>query len=164
MLSQSLQKTVNDQIKKEIESAYLYLGMSMFCETQNLKGAARWLKLQWDEELGHAMRFVEHVHARGGTVTLQALAAPPASFASLKELFAKVLEHERSVTASIHAVYAQALKENDYALQVELQWFVKEQVEEEESVMDIVAQLEMIGESATALLMLDRSLGARAQG
>ena len=71
----------------------------MFCEAQNLKGAARWLRLQWNEELEHAMRFVNHVHARGGTVTLQAIPAPPASFGSLKELFYKVLEHERKVTA-----------------------------------------------------------------
>ena len=162
MISESLAKSVNDQIKKEIESAYLYLGMSMFCETQNLKGAARWLKLQWDEELGHAMRLVGHIHARGGSVTLQALAAPPATFGSPKDLFTKVLEHERAVTASINALYAQAIKENDYALQVELQWFVKEQVEEEGSVMDILSQLEMVGQNTTALLMLDRSLGSRA--
>jgi len=161
MLSESLQKTVNDQIKKEIESAYLYLGMSMFCETQNLKGAARWLRLQWNEEIGHAMRFVDHVHARGGSVALQAIAAPSVSYPSLKDLFSAVLKHERTITASIHAMYAQAAKENDYPLQVELQWFIKEQVEEEGSVMDILSQLEMIGESSTALLMLDRSLGSR---
>jgi len=163
MLSKSLLTTVNDQIKKEVESGYVYLGMSMFCETQNLKGAARWLRLQWNEELGHALRFVDHIHARGGSVTLQAIPAPPASYTSLKDLFSKVLEHERMITASIHAMYAQAVKENDYALQVELQWFIKEQVEEEETVMEILAQLGMVGENTTALLMLDRSLGSRTE-
>jgi ferritin len=161
MLSQTLQTTVNDQIQKELASAYLYLGMSMFCETQNLKGAARWLRLQWTEEIAHAMRFIDHLHARGGSVTLEAIPAPSASYKTLKDLFTKVLEHERMVTASIHAMFAQAVKEADYALQVELQWFIKEQVEEEASVVDILAQLSLIGDSSTALLMLDRSLGSR---
>ena len=161
MLSKALHDAINAQIKDELNSAYLYLSMSAHCETLNLPGCARWLRIQWEEEVAHAMKLFDLINSRGGKVTLQALDQPPAEFKSVRDIFERVLAHEQKVTALINQLYALAVKENDYAAQADLQWFVKEQVEEEQNVSTIVAQLEMIGDSGTALMMLDRHLGSR---
>jgi ferritin len=162
MLSTSLHKAINEQIKHELNSAYLYLSMSAYCETLNLPGCAGWLKIQWQEEVTHGMKLFDMITSRGGQVTLQALDQPPSEFKSVREIFERVLAHEQKVTGLINALYGLAVKENDYAAQAELQWFVTEQVEEEQTASTIVAQLDMIGESGAALMMLDRQLGSRA--
>jgi ferritin len=162
MLSKTLHDAINTQIKHELNSAYLYLSMSAHCETLNLPGCARWLRIQWQEEVAHAMKLFDLIGSRGGKVTLQALDQPPAEFKSVRDIFERVLVHEQKVTTWINQLYALAVKENDYAAQADLQWFVKEQVEEEQTTTTIVAQLEMIGDSGTALMMLDRHLGTRA--
>ncbi len=161
MLSKTLQDAFNEQIRNEIQSAYLYLAMAQHCEAVNLPGCASWLTAQWAEELEHAMKFVAYVNDRGGRVLLGAIEKPQAEYASPTAVFTQVLAHEQKVTGMINQLYALALKENDYASQVELQWFIKEQVEEEKSAEAIIVQLKMVGESATALLMLDRQLGNR---
>lgn len=161
MLSQSMQESLNSQIQKEFYSAYLYLSMSAYCESQNLPGFARWLRVQYEEELQHALKLYDAVHDRGGQVVLQAIPQPPSQFGSMLDLFQQVLAHEREVTASIHALYAQATREGDYATQAELQWFVIEQVEEEKSASDVVAQLQMIQGQSAALIVLDRHMGQR---
>ncbi len=160
-LSKTIQDVINDQIHHEIASAYLYLSMSAQAEAMAFPGAAKWLKIQWKEELGHAMRFFEYVYARGGRVLLKGIEAPPVDFASLTDIFQHVLTHEQKVTSLIHRICDMASKDNDYATQAELQWFVKEQVEEEKSAADILRQLKVIGESGPSLLMLDHQLGAR---
>jgi ferritin len=162
MLSKTMEKALNDQIQKEYYSSYLYLAMAAYCEANNLPGSAVWMRVQSKEELSHAMKLYDHVVDRGGRVTLQAIAQPPAEYKSALDVFEKVLEHEQHVTASIHALYALALKENDYPAQIALQWFVNEQVEEEKSAGLVVDQLKMVGESKTSLLMLDRHLAKRA--
>jgi ferritin len=164
MLSKSLQDAFNDQIKNEIQSAYLYLAMSAHCEAVNLPGAAHWLHAQWEEELSHAMKLYKYVFERGGRVTLGAIEKPQAEFPGLPGIFQQVLAHEQKVTAMINSLYALATKENDYAVQVELHWFIKEQVEEEKNASEIVEMLKMAGESGPTLLMADRQLGARAKG
>jgi ferritin len=161
MISKSLVNAVNEQIKNEIDSAYLYLAMSAYCESVNLPGTAQWLRTQWQEELGHAMRLAGMLYDRGGRVLFQAIEKPPAEFKSAKDIFQKVLSHEQKVTSLIHQLYATALKESDYAAQVELQWFIKEQVEEEKTAGEILNQLQLIGDNGSLLLMLDRQLGAR---
>jgi len=161
MLSKSLQDAINEQIKNEIQSAYLYLAMAQHCHSVNLPGFAHWLTKQWHEELEHAMKFMGHVNDRGGRVVLGAIEKPKAEYASPLAVFKQVLEHEQKVTAMIHKLYALALKENDYPVQIELQWFIKEQVEEEKNATEIVEQLKMIGDSGTPLIMLDRQLGSR---
>jgi ferritin len=161
MISKTLQDAINDQIRHEINSAYLYLGMSMYAYATNLPGIGTWLRLQWQEELGHAMKFAGIVGDRGGRVTLQAIDKPPAEFKSPLDVFQQVLAHEQKITALINKLYETALKENDYSTQVELQWFIREQVEEEKAAAGIVEQLKMVGESGTPLLMLDRQLAAR---
>ena len=161
MLSQPVQDAINDQIQKELYSAYVYLSMAAYFEAENLPGAAHWMRLQSNEEVEHAMKLFEFLNDRAGRVKLQAIPQPPGEFASPMAVFQEALAHEQKVTKSIHDLYALAVQENDYPTQSMLQWFIDEQVEEEKSAGDIVAQLEMVGDSATALFMLDRALAAR---
>jgi ferritin len=161
MLSKTIQDILNDQIKHELYSAYLYLSMSAYCEAANLPGCAHWLRVQAGEEQGHALKIFDHIIERGGQVTLQAIPQPPTEFASALDLFEQVLEHEKKVTGLINRCYEAAVKENDYPAQIMLQWFVEEQVEEEKNASEIVARLKMVGAQGTALFMLDRMLGER---
>lgn len=162
MLSTAVQMALNDQIQKELHSAYIYLSMSAYFEAENLPGAGHWMRRQAEEEQEHAMKIFDFVHDRGGRVTLQAIDQPPASFASPVAVFEAAYAHEQKVTKSIHDLYALAVRENDYPTQVMLQWFIDEQVEEEKNASAIVAQLKMVGDSPAALFMIDRQLAARA--
>jgi ferritin len=161
MLSKVVEDAINEQIKNELYSAYLYLAMSAHFEVANLPGSAHWMRLQSQEEVEHAMKFFDYVNERGGRVVLQAINQPPAEFKSPLDIFQQALEHEQKVTGMINNLYALAVKENDYPTQVMLQWFIEEQVEEEKSAGDVVEQLKMIGDHIPSLLMLDRQLGAR---
>ncbi len=161
MLSRNLEVAINDQIKHELYSAYLYLSMSAYAESNNMPGAARWLAKQAQEEQEHALKFFGYVHDRGGKVTLQAIAQPPAEFTSLLDIFQQVQGHEAQVTSLFHRLYEMALKENDYASQVMLQWFVTEQVEEEKNAAAIVDALRSVGTQGASLFMVDRWLGER---
>jgi ferritin len=161
MLSKTMQDAINEQIQKEYSSSYLYLAMAAYCEASNLPGSAKWMRVQSQEELTHAMKLYEHMVDRGGRVMLQAIPQPPAEYKSALDVFEKVLAHEQLVTASIHKLYALAVKENDYPAQVTLQWFVTEQVEEEKNATQVVEQLKAVGESKTSLMLLDRHLGKR---
>ena len=161
MLSKPLQDAVNEQIRNEIQSAYLYLAMSGYCESLNFSGMAKWLRVQWQEELSHGLKLFDFVSDRGGRVVLQGIDKPQGYFKSPLDVFEVVLDHEQKVTASINRLCDLAVKENDHATQAELQWFIKEQVEEEKNARDIVAQMKMLGEAGPALIMLDRALGAR---
>jgi ferritin len=163
MLNRKVQEAINDQIKNELYSGYLYLSMSAYFEGENLQGFAHWMRLQAEEEQEHALKFFDYVHERGGRVVLQAIDQPPVEFASALAVFELTLEHERKVTGLIHDLYALALEENDYASQVMLQWFIDEQVEEESNAEQIVETLKMVGDQGQALLMLDRQLGQRAE-
>ncbi len=162
MLSATMQSAINQQLKYEIDSAYLYLAMSAFCESQSLPGMATWLRIQWQEELEHALKLFRYVSERNGRVILEAVDKPPLDYASPSALFTMVLEHEKKVTAAINKLYDLAVKENDHATQIELQWFVKEQVEEEKNASDVLHMLNIAGESGVSLLMLDRQLAQRA--
>lgn len=161
MISKAMQDAFNQQIQAELYSAYIYLSMSAHFESANLPGAAQWMRLQNEEEVGHAMRFFDFIHDRGGRVTLQAIEQPPTKFESALQVFEAALKHEQKVTGMINNLYALAVKENDYASQVMLQWFVDEQVEEEKSATEIVEKLKMIGDQKGLLLMLDHELGER---
>jgi ferritin len=161
MISKSLQDALNEQINFELFSAYLYLSMSAHFESQNLSGFANWMRVQYQEETGHAMKFYKYVFDRGGGVTLKALAQPATKFKTPVEVFKQVLEHEQKVTSLINKLYELAVKEKDYAAQSFLQWFINEQVEEEKNAADIINMLEMIGDSSVSLIMADRQLGAR---
>ena len=161
MVSKTMQDAINEQIQKEYHSSYLYLAMAAHCEASNLPGSAKWMRVQSQEELSHAMKLFDHMVDRGGRVTLRAIQQPAAEYKSALDVFEKALAHEQLITAAIHKLYALALKENDYPAQVMLQWFVTEQVEEEKSAGEVVDQLKAIGESKNGLFMLDRGLGKR---
>lgn len=164
MLSKKLEDAINEQINKELYSAYLYLSMSSYCESESLAGFAGWMRAQAQEEVNHAMRLFDHVAARGGRVVLKAIEMPTPVWKSPLEMFEEVLQHERKVTGMINRLYELALSENDYATQMELQWFITEQVEEEESAGQIVDQLKRVGDQPMGLLMMDRQLGERQAG
>jgi ferritin len=161
MLGKVLEDAINEQINKELYSAYLYLSMSAYCESVNLSGFANWMRVQAQEELGHAMMLFDYVNDRGGRVVLKAIDQPIPVWKSPLEMFEQVLKHERKVTGLIDQLYALAVKENDYATQMQLQWFITEQVEEEKSAGAMVEQLKLIGDQTAPLLMLDKELSTR---
>ena len=161
MLSQKINDALNTQIKAEFYASYLYLSMSAYCDSIGLTGLAHWMRRQSEEERSHAMRLFEYIQDRGGQVVLQSIEKPPADFDSALGVFQQALEHERSVTKMIHELHRQAVEGNDHATEVELQWFVKEQVEEEKTAGDIVARLKMVGDDRAALLMVDGDMGSR---
>lgn len=162
MLSKKMLSQMNDQIQAELYSAYLYLSMALYCESENLKGFASWLRVQYAEETEHAMKFVGFIEERGGEVALQAIEAPPVKFGSMLKLFEEVQGHEKKITALINKLYETALEEKDYASQIFLQWFINEQVEEEANAAQIVATLKMMGDkSPGSLFYLNKELGKR---
>ncbi len=163
MISKSIEQAFNDQLREEIFSFYLYLSMSAHFEAQQYKGLAKWMRVQADEEMGHAMRFFEQLNERGGGVTLQAIKKPQASWKSALAAFSAAAEHERFITSRIHALVDQACAEKDHASVEFLQWFVKEQVEEEAALEPIIEQLKRIGDSVGGLYYLDHRLGKRSE-
>lgn len=161
MISAKLQKAINNQVQAEMYSANLYLSMSGYCMSQNLKGFSNWLRVQYQEETEHALKLLDYLLERGGEVELQAIEAPPTEFGKPVEVFEKVLAHEEHVTSLINKLYEVAVEEKDVAAQIFLQWFVTEQVEEEASAGDILAQLRMIGDKTGGIFFLDKELAAR---
>jgi ferritin len=164
MLSKSLQDAINNQINLELYSAYVYLSMAAHFESENLGGFANWMRAQYQEETGHAMKFFKYVYDRGGKVILKTIEQPAVKFKAPLDVFHLVLEHEQKVTASINKLYELAVKEKDYASQTFLQWYINEQVEEEKNATDIINMLEMIGTTPISLMMADKQLGARKAG
>jgi len=161
MISKTMVQAVNGQINAELYSSYLYLSMAAWFETQNLRGFAKWMRVQAKEEHAHAMKFFEYVVERGGTVALEAIEAPPAKWTSPLAAFEATLKHEQKVTALIDALAGVAEKEKDRASTIFLQWFISEQVEEEANATQIVETLKMIKESVGGLFQLDHHLGKR---
>jgi len=161
MISKEIQDALNEQIKNEYFSSYTYLSMAAYCESINMGGFANWMRLQSQEELGHAMRLFDYLLNRDGRVVLQSIGKPQTKFKSLKEMFEIVLDHEREVTGMINNLYEQAISENDHATTVELQWFIAEQVEEEKTAQEILDKLKLAGDSGSALLILDTQLAER---
>lgn len=160
-MKKAIVETINSQIQAEIESAYLYLGMSARMETLRLPGFAGWLRVQWQEEIAHALKFVDFMIQRDAEVDLRPIDRPSLKFKTPVEAFETVLEHERYITDRIHKMYALAVKENDYPLQTLLQWFIDEQVEEEDAARAVVDSLKLAGDVGPGLYMLDREMGAR---
>ncbi len=161
MLGKAVEDAMNEQIKNELFSAYQYLSMAAYCESENLPGFAHWMRAQAREETVHAMKFYDFVLERNGRVVLREIDGPLVEFGSPLEVFERALEHEQKVTAMINDLYGLAAGENDYASQTFLQWFVTEQVEEEKNAGDVVETLKMIGDKSEALFLLDRELGQR---
>ena len=154
-------EAINRQINSELSASYAYLAMSAYCECQKFTGAARWLRLQSQEEHMHAMKLFDFVLARDRNVELLAVERPKADFRSVAEVFERALEQEQEVSRQIDNLYETAFNEKAFAAVAELQWFLTEQVEEEKTAREIVAKFKMVGNDAASLLDLDRELGAR---
>jgi ferritin len=163
-MSKKIEDALNEQINRELASAYVYLGMSSWAAENNLLGAASWLRIQWEEELVHATKLVDYINDRGGSVAYKAIGKPPAKYKNLLDVFENVLRHEEEVTQAINELYTMAQAEKDYPTKVLLDWYITEQVEEEAQPAEIISQLKLIGDSASGLLMIDGRLGERSRG
>lgn len=161
MLTQKMQDALNAQINAELWSAYLYLSMSMEAADKGFKGMANWFSVQFEEEQAHARIFINYMLSRGAKVTLAPIDAVQTEWESPLAMFEDTLTHERKVTSLIHNLVAIAQQESDPATSNMLVWFVDEQVEEEESVKDILDQLKMVEGNKFGLYMIDKELLAR---
>ena len=159
-MNKKMLKALNTQINKEMYSAYLYLGMAGYFESNNLKGFASWMKVQAQEEMIHAMKIYDYIVDRGDKIQLLTIDAPVCNCKSPLDVFEAAYKHEQKVTKMIHDLVDLADEVNDFATKVFLQWFVTEQVEEESSASEIFEKLKMIGDTP-AILFLDNELGMR---
>lgn len=160
-IGKAMQDAMNEQINRELFSSYLYLSMAAYFEAENLLGFANWMSIQSGEEREHAMKFYDFILERGGKVQLKALAAPQTEWKTALEAVKEVSEHEAFISSSIFALYELAQKEKDYPAQVMLQWFINEQVEEEDNAAKVLADMQRIEARDTAVLMLDHRLSKR---
>jgi ferritin len=161
MIDPKMQDALNKQINAEIYSAYLYLSMAAYFEANTLSGFASWMRVQYQEEMSHALKFYDYVNERGGRVQLAAIDEPPAEWKSPVDVFQVTLEHERLVSSLIHKLVDLAVELSDHATNQMLQWFVGEQVEEEATAEQILDEINLVGDARSGLFMLNRELGQR---
>lgn len=160
-LNKNVNDALNQQINKEMQSAYLYLSMTIYFEMENLKGFAHWLNIQVQEELAHGMKLYKFVVDRGGKIELMDIKASSQKWESPIQIFEVVLAHEKYITKSIEDLMAIAKKENDFATEGLLQWFIQEQIEEEANAGEILERLKQINNSTNGLFMYDNTLAGR---
>jgi ferritin len=161
MIKESLVKALSDQVNAEYYSAYLYLAMSAHADRTGFKGIANWLFVQAQEEMAHGTHMYQYILERGGTPSFGDIKTPQVSVGNIKELFEKVLSHERAVTELIHKIATQAQQEQDHAAYAFITWYVNEQVEEEATAEELVAKASLIGDNSGLLYNLDATLAAR---
>ncbi len=155
---------LNEQMREELNSAYLYLAMSSDMKFKNLNGTSTWFQIQAQEEIAHATKFYNFIHDRGGQPELPAIEKPQVSWSSLVEAFEATLNHEKYITGCIDKLVDMARENNDHATETFLQWFVTEQVEEEATADEVFQQFKYLGDNPHAIFMLDRELGSRQTG
>ncbi len=161
MLSEKLVTAINDQIQYEIHSAFVYKAMQAYFEVEDLPGMANWMNVQFQEEMAHAEKFFNFVCETGSRVNFQEIAAPRNEYSSPLEVFETALEHEQSVTARINNLMDIAVEEKNHAVQIFLQWFVTEQIEEEASAGQIITKLKRVKDDGRGLMMIDNELAGR---
>ena len=161
MLKKKIEDALNAQINAEMWSAYLYLSMAAYCHAQGQPGMGKWFEVQFKEEQDHAKILFNYVISRNGKVDLRPIEAVPTEWNSILNVFESALRHEQSITESINKLFALTSEENDYATQSMLQWFIDEQVEEEENVQTIIDNLKMIKDNGYGIYMIDKELGQR---
>ena len=161
MIKEKIQDALNEQINAELYSSYLYLSMSAYFESINLKGFASWMRVQTQEELVHAMKFYDYLIERGGKVVLSSIESPPTEWSSPLAIFENAYQHEQKVTGLINELVDLAIAEKDHATNIILQWFVSEQVEEEASADEVVQKIKLMGDARGGIFMLDRELAQR---
>ena len=158
MLSGKVQNALNHQLNAELYSSYLYLSMSAYFTHTDLEGFAHWMYVQAQEEALHAKKFYDFINQRGGRVNLTQIDAPPTDWESPVAVFENTLDHERKVTTLINELVDTAMEERDHATSIFLQWFVTEQVEEEENVGSVLQKLKLLKDSKNGLFMIDCEL------
>ena len=161
MIPKKMEAAFSEQVKFELESAYIYLAMAAYFDAEGFPGMGQWMRAQVQEEVTHAMRFYQHIVERGGHVKLHPLAMPPQDWKSPLAAFEAAYEHEQFITGKIDGLVKLAQAEGDHGSSTMLQWFVDEQVEEEASSSKIVQDLKLVGNDGRGILMLDRELGSR---
>ncbi|ABK99310.1 ferritin [Pelobacter propionicus] len=161
MISTKMSDALNKHMNLELYSAHLYLSMASCANNLGLKGAANWFTVQYREEMTHFFKFYGYLTEQGETVSLTASKAVPNSYATLLEMFEKTLAHEQLITKCINSLSEQAVQEKDHATQIFLQWFVTEQIEEENNDRDLIAKLKMVGDNGYGILMVDSEMGQR---
>lgn len=161
MINKKIQNALNGQINLELYSAYLYLAMSAYFESKNLQGTARWMRVQWGEEIKHAMKLFEYINERSGRVELKAIKEPQIEWNSPLAAFEDAYKHECHVSETYNKLMTEVLAAGDHATSVFLQWYVNEQVEEEASVLIIVEKLRLIKDAPAGLFIMDKELGQR---
>lgn len=161
MISKRLEEAINAQINAEMWSAYLYLSMSSYCQNTGYVGMANWFAIQFKEEQDHAQIFINYLQSRGGRVLLRAIDAVDTEWTSPLAAFEHTLKHEEKVTSLINNLMAIAVEERDFASQSRMQWFIDEQVEEEENATEIIQKLRMLDGNAYGMYQLDQELAAR---
>lgn len=161
MVSEKMQDALNGQMNAEMYSAYLYLAMAAYYEDSDLPGFANWMRVQAQEEMTHAMKFYDYLVQRGARVALDTIEKPPFDWESPLDVSERVLEHEKKVTGLINNLVNLAMDEKDHATNNFLQWYVAEQVEEEESVGAVLQKVRLAGNSSSGLLMVDAELATR---
>ncbi len=152
---------INDQIKAEFDSAYIYLAMSAYFEDCGLSGMAHWMKKQYKEEVEHAEKFIDYLYERGARVIIPDIAKPKENYSDALDVFKTAYAHEQYVTSRIYKLVDMAVEEKDYATQSMLKWYVDEQLEEEDNTGSIVSKLEFLGKDNHSLYIIDRELSAR---
>lgn len=158
MLDERIHQALNKQLNRELYSAYLYFAMSAYCKSKNLEGFATYLQKQGVEEIAHAQKFYDYIHDRNARVLLQPLEGPPIDWPSVVTLFEEAHKHEQAITGHIYNLVALSAETKDYATSAFLQWFVTEQVEEENKIDVILQKLKMVGDAQVGIYMIDRSL------
>ncbi len=159
MISKKLEDAVNAQIQAEMYSANLYLSMSAYFRSVGLDGFAHWMYVQYQEEMFHAMKFFNYLFSRGGKAQIREMEKPPADFKSPLAVFEKALQHEQLVTSLINKLYEVGVAEKDYAFQTFIQWYIDEQVEEEESAQGVIDKIKLAGDGG--IYWVDKELAAR---
>ena len=161
MLSKKICVALNKHTNTELYSAYLYLNMSSAANAMGFKGAANWFMVQYQEEMVHFMKFYTYLNSQGEQARVEQMAAPPSAFKSMLQMVEETLKHEQFITGCINELTDLAVKEKDHASQIFLQWFITEQIEEEENDRELIGKLKLIGDNGYGLLMLDNELGQR---
>ena len=160
-ISDAMVSAINDQIKAEFDSAYIYLAMSAYLKASGLDGMAHWMKKQHKEEIEHAEKFIDYLYERGARVIIPDIAKPKESYADAVEVFKTAYAHEQYVTSRIYKLVDLAVSEKDYATQSMLKWFVDEQMEEEDNTGGLLAKLEFFGTDKHGIYIVDRELASR---
>ena len=161
MISKKMNEAINSQINAEMWSAYLYLSMANNFEAKGLKGIANWFNVQYKEELAHAQIFINYLNSRDGRVLLAPIAGVETEWATPLDAFKATLEHEQKVTGLINDLYSLAEEEKDFATREKLNWFVAEQVEEEETARELIDNFTLIGDNGYGIYQLDQELDSR---